>query len=221
MHTPSTNPDKVMARLVPFGGGFAPILALALSLLEIVPLRVGGPILVGLAMVTAAIVMALEPASRHLYRRGLGAGLMAVLIYDATRLPFVIAGDWPDFIPRIGDWLLDTDDVHWTIGYLWRYLGNGAGMGLAFAAALSLVGARIGAIRSGLVYGLMIWSGLITTLLVAPDGQAKMFQLTAATIALSAIGHVVYGTTLGVICDGHWKAAARTAADNAAVRATR
>ena len=165
----------LMVGLVFFGGGFTPIGSLALSLLELVPLHIGGPVLIGVAMVTAAIVIAFHPASRVLLVRGLLAGLVAVLVYDGTRLPFIILGSWPDFIPRIGDWLFDTDHVHWLVGYLWRYLGNGAGMGLAFMVVAPVAARRLGSVRFGLLYGVAIWSGLVATLLVAPDGQEKMF----------------------------------------------
>ncbi len=191
--------SETAVRAIGFIVGFTPITTLALSLLELVPLHVGGPFLVGPAMVVAAAVMAAVPRSQRLFARGFAFGLVAVLIYDATRLPFVLFDNWPDFIPKIGDWLLATDHVHWTIGYLWRYLGNGAGMGLAFTMVAPLVVPRFGAVRSAIVYGLMIWSGLITTLLMAPAGQEKLFPLTGATLALSLTGHIVYGGVLGLL----------------------
>ena len=190
-------------RMIGFVVGFAPITTLALALLEWVPLHVGGPFLVGPAMVLTGAVMLVDQAAEQLFTRGLASGLIAVLIYDGTRLPFVVLGDWPDFIPRIGDWLFEVDNVHWAVGYLWRYLGNGAGMGLAFTMIAPLIVPRFGAVRSAICYGLAIWSGLITTLLVAPNGEEKLFVLNAATLVLSLLGHIVYGSVLGLLYPWH------------------
>ncbi len=137
------------------------------------------------------------PDARPLVLRGLAAGLAAVLIYDGTRLPFVILGGWPDFIPRIGGWLLDDPDAHWSIGYLWRYLGNGAGMGLAFTVLAPRIVDRLDPRVAGIGFGVAVWTGLLTVLALSPNGQDKMFQLTPATFALSLLGHVVYGSVLG------------------------
>jgi hypothetical protein len=51
----------------------------------------------------------------------------------------------------------------------------------------------------GIVYGLAIWVCLLVTLVVAPEGQTLLFPLTAVTLVLSWIGHVVYGAVLGAM----------------------
>ena len=179
--------------------GFTPIAALALSITEILPLHVGAPILLG-----AAVSIGIGLASAHTaYVRqvgfGLLSGLVAVLKYDCTRLPFVLLGDWPDFIPEIGNWLFNNSGTHWSVGYLWRYLGNGAGMGMAFSITVPITRRWIDPRLSGLVFGLIVWTGLLTTLFVAPAGQEKLFFVTPATLLLSLTGHIVFGAILGAI----------------------
>ncbi len=177
--------------------GFTPIATLALSLLEVAPLRDAAPATITAATSFGLYLAVLVPDARPLVLRGLATGLAAVLIYDGTRLPFVILGGWPDFIPRIGGWLLDDPDAHWSIGYLWRYLGNGAGMGLAFTVLAPRIVDRLDPRVAGIGFGVAVWTGLLTVLALSPNGQDKMFQLTPATFALSLLGHVVYGSVLG------------------------
>ncbi|MBL4705752.1 MAG: hypothetical protein JKY54_14600, partial [Flavobacteriales bacterium] len=69
---------------------------------------------------------------KRLIARGWLAGIVAVLMYDISRIPFIYMG-WEDFIPGLGGWITGSDE-NFTVGYLWRYLGNGAGLGLGFAA---------------------------------------------------------------------------------------
>lgn len=185
-------------RLIYAAIGFTPIGALALSLVEVVPLHISAPLLLGLAAIAGATIAVVASNFRRPALLGLAAGVVAVTVYDCTRLPFAIWGGWPDFIPSIGAWLVNEPEAPWVIGYLWRYLGNGAGMGLAFVMIAPLV-PMLGQRRMGLIYGLLIWSGLLLTVLLSPNGQVKMFRLTPATLALSLLGHLVYGGVLGVI----------------------
>lgn len=183
--------------------GFSPIGVLALSVLDVTSLDAAGPPAIATAAATTIGLMVVFPGCRTIVGHGLAGGLVAVLVYDTTRLPFVVFGGWPDFIPKIGVWLLDDGDAHWSIGYLWRYLGNGAGMGLAFWAIEPAVARLVGRQRGGVLYGVAIWSGLMLTISIAPDGQAKLFPLTVATLVLSLIGHLVYGGVLGRLAVSH------------------
>ncbi len=177
--------------------GAIPIVSLALAVFELVPLHLSGPSLVSTGVAAVVVILGLAPETGWHVVRGYLAGLIAVLVYDSTRMPFVVIGGWPDFIPKIGVWLLDSPEAHWSIGYLWRYLGNGAGMGLTFAMLAPLTDRWLDRRIAAIGYGVFIWSGLVMTLLAAPDGQAKLFRLTEATIALSLTGHLVYGFVLG------------------------
>ncbi len=179
--------------------GAVPIVALALSLLELVPLHISGPSLVGSVVVSGLALSVLEPRIARHALRGWGAGFVAVLVYDCTRMPFIIFGGWPDFIPKIGAWLLDAPSAHWLLGYGWRYLGNGAGMGLTFSMLVLCTDRWIDRRAAGVAYGVAIWAGLVATLLSSPDGESKMFDLNPTTIAASLTGHLVYGAVLGLI----------------------
>lgn len=182
--------------------GFTPILALALSLTGAAPLHLGAPILLGAALLTGGCLAVSNSWCRPAVMDGLGAGLLAVLIYDGTRLPFVLLGRWPDFIPKIGVWLLRNPDTHWTVGYTWRYLGNGAGMGLAFMMLAPYTRRWIDPRAAGVAFGLFVWSGLLTTWALTPNSAEQLFALTPAAFALSLMGHIVYGTVLG-LCWAH------------------
>jgi hypothetical protein len=115
-----------------FMAGMAPISALALAIFGLWSLPVGTVLLVLPAVVGSVAVGLLYPAAGRLASQGFGLGLLAVTVYDGTRLPFILTGLWGDFIPKIGGWLLSQPEPNWLLGYLWRYLGNGGGMGMAF-----------------------------------------------------------------------------------------
>ncbi len=72
-------------------------------------------------------------------------------------------------------------------------------MGLAFVMLSPIVTRRRPTPAIGVIYGVMIWSGLLTTVLISPNGQSKMFSLTPATLALSLVGHLIYGGVLGAL----------------------
>jgi hypothetical protein len=153
-------------------------------------------------MVIALGIMVGDSVEGRWAIHGAVAGLVAVFAYDAVRMPLVWRGVWPDFIPRIGGWVTGSTE-NAAVGYAWRYLGDGAGIGLAYFAFCGLVMAK----RPGLVtrcpimlsigYGVFIWSGLIASVAVPPRGQAMLFALTPTSVALSLLGHLIYGSVLG------------------------
>jgi len=154
------------------------------------------------AVVFAIILGVLSPRQGWYALEGLAAGLIAVLVYDLVRWTFVGFGWWGDFIPNIGGWLNGTGRPDWLLGYAFRWLGDGGGMGIAFmVAARSLVSrpARRAAVALGIAYGLAIWTCLLITLIVSPEGQTLLFPLTGVTLLLSWLGHVVYGAVLGTV----------------------
>lgn len=186
-------------RLAYFCAGFSPIGALCLAAFGLLPLPVGAALMVGPAFGAA---VALAVPSPSLPARGWGLGILAVFVYDLIcRLPFVAMGVWHDFIPKIGDHLLVREGVHWSVGYLWRYLGNGGGMGLAFFAvyplALRIIGRRFHPVTLGIAYGIVIYCCLLATLFLSPHGQEYLFVPTPQTAYLGFLGHVVFGAVLG------------------------
>jgi hypothetical protein len=184
--------------------GFVPIGALCLALFGAVPLHLSARLVVPPAAAGAIALGLRFPRWGRVAWRGFLAGVVATAAYDATRLSLVWAGVWPDFIPPIGRLALADPGAHPFWGYLWRFVGNGGGMGLAFA-----MGPRRDA-RSGMAYGMAICFCLYGTLLLAPGAQERLFPLSVATALAAAVGHLDYGAVLGWLA-GRWvrKPAAR------------
>jgi hypothetical protein len=153
-----------------------------------------------LVLPAAALGIALAlcfPSYGRLAAEGFGLALAAVLLYDATRLPWILTGVWHDFIPNIGALLLERAEGHQALGYTWRWLGNGGGMGMAFYMGYPLVARRVGVRTAGVIYGVLVWLCLLGTLVLAPHGQKLLFHLTPETLTFSLVGHLVFGGALG------------------------
>jgi len=181
--------------------GFAPISALAAAIFfgeESFVTTVTVLVLPGVAVL--AELVWLKPNYRSIAISGFVFGLIAVTVYDLFRLPFALAGLWHDFIPRLGYWLIGDHMAHPAIGYLYRYIGDGGGMGMAFVAIYPLL-RKLGAntVLNGIIYGVAIWLCLIATLIVAPRGQVMLFKLTPLSFTLSLCGHLIYGAVLGLL----------------------
>ncbi|HEX9068301.1 MAG TPA: hypothetical protein VF807_05995 [Ktedonobacterales bacterium] len=182
-----------------FAIGFAPITALAISLMGFLPLWISAWVVVVPAAGLGVLLGIRFPRYGTLALKGFGIGIIAVTLYDGMRAPFIALGIWGDFIPNIGGWLLNTPHPSWLMGYLYRYLGDGGGMGMAFTVGYSLLRPRLRCWLAAIGYGLAIWGCLMLTLLLAPNGQESMFRLTPTSFTLSLLGHVVYGATIGVV----------------------
>jgi hypothetical protein len=182
--------------------GFTPIAALALTIGGLWSLQVGSLVLIAPGAIAAVVLGMYFPRHGRYAAEGLAAGLVAVLVYDVVRWTFVGLGWWGDFIPNIGGWLNGTGEPDWLLGYGFRWLGDGGGMGLAFMVMARTFMPRLtraASIALGVAYGLSIWLCLLVTLIVSPEGQLMLFPLTAVTLLLSWIGHVVYGAVLGAL----------------------
>lgn len=128
--------------------------------------------------------------------RGWISGVAAVLLYDLSRLPFILAG-WADFIPHISSWLSDSNEHSFVIGYAWRYIGNGGGLGIVFFLAADYFNWKKYAVSSGVTFGLLIFSGLVALLVAFPDAQDLMFEITPVSFFGGLTGHIVYGWAIG------------------------
>lgn len=193
-------PKACSAALAIAAAGFAPITALSVAVFGIAQLPLAALALIPPAIVVLVAVLVFSPQYREASLRGFVFGLVAVTAYDAFRLPFMVSGIWHDFIPRIGMWLLGDGRLHPIVGYAYRYIGDGGGMGLTFAVLYPLISPRrLGAVVAGVVYGVMIWACLMGTLLLAPHGQEMMFVLTPLSTTLSLGGHLIYGGVLGFL----------------------
>ncbi|MGE7389934.1 DUF6789 family protein [Streptomyces sp. NPDC004126] len=180
-----------------FCTGTLPVLAIPLTLGGLIVLHTAADaVIVPLWSAALLLLWRSTPVARAA-RSGFVSGLIAVTAYDMLRLPVIHLGGWPDFIPRLGQWITASDRPNAAVGYAWRYIGDGGGIGMAFALFCLVGGIRRRLVACGLAYGVFVWSGLISTLLLVPHGQQLLFRLTPATLAVSLAGHLIYGSTLG------------------------
>ena len=172
--------------------GFVPVTLIAISTFDIFGLRdLATHILVPVVLAVGLLVCR-QRHQQTLIGRALLAGMAATALYDLFRFSFLWLGLMDtDPIPHIGSAL--GLEPAWVFGYLWRYLGNGGGLAIAFAA----LGIR--GVRHGVVYGLFVCGGLLATLVVSPHAQEVLFPLTPITIVMATIGHMIYGAVLGTL----------------------
>ena len=186
-----TDRDEAPARLVLIPAGFLPVTLIAAAAFGVAGLRELATYLLVPALALVAAVLVWRPSWTSVALRALAAGIVATALYDSYRGSFIALGLMQDPIPHIG--LALHLDPAWVFGYLWRYLGNGGGMAVAFFA----LGFR--GVRTGIVYGLFVCSGLLFVLVFAPYGQEMLFPLTTTTVVMAVGGHIIYGAALGWI----------------------
>ncbi|MGH3924551.1 MAG: hypothetical protein ACRDTT_17110 [Pseudonocardiaceae bacterium] len=177
-------------RLVLAGAGFVPVSLVAVSCFGLFGLRDMALYVLLPALLLTAVCLARWRPSRDIVAQGLLAGLVATAMFDLLRFGFLWLGlTEGDPIPHIGEAL--RLQPAWLAGYVWRYLGNGTGLAVAFVA-LGLRG-----MRTGVLYGLFVCAGLLVTLLVSPLGEELLYPLSAPSIVMFTGGHLVYGAVLG------------------------
>jgi len=208
---PAAVPDaRTMLRVsVLLAAGAAPVLSISLYVFGLMPMTIAAACLV-FPLAALAIILVIKGSPEAAWAaRGFAAGLLAVTAYDTARLPLVWLNVWPDFIPRLGGWLIDSTTPNAPLGYLWRYVGDGGGIGVAFFVSCGVLiqffpGLIIShPVRLATCYGIFVWTGLIATIAVAPRGEQLLFALTPASLGLSLLGHLIYGSVLGVSLRRH------------------
>ncbi|MDD7917167.1 hypothetical protein [Actinomycetospora callitridis] len=192
-----------------------PLLAISAHVFGIAPMNVtAGLLVVPLTLVTLLLGVFSPSGEERLLLSGAMWGVLATLVYDAVRLDTVyLLGWWGDFIPRVGTWILGSGSaagpgspvVGAVVGYLWRYVGDGGGIGVAFFVLVAATGLRRWGARATVAASVTfavfpVWTGLVATVALAPRGQQQMFPLTPATVLLSLVGHLVFGLVLGLGC---------------------
>lgn len=192
-----------------------PLLAISAHVFGIAPMNVtAGLVVVPLTLVTLLLGVFSPSGEERLLLSGAMWGVLATLVYDAVRLDTVyLLGWWGDFIPRVGTWILGSGSaadagspvVGAVVGYLWRYVGDGGGIGVAFFVLVAATGLRRWGARATVAASVTfavfpVWTGLVATVALAPRGQQQMFPLTPATVLLSLVGHLVFGLVLGLGC---------------------
>jgi hypothetical protein len=188
------------------------LLAISGEVLGVVSLRTVSELFLFPLLGILAVLVVFRP--NHLDRiafAGFAWGLVACAGYDFFRLPNVYVFHlWGDFFGRIGGWATGTSS-NYLAGYLWRYLGDGAGIGVVVFIQAAVIGVSSWPRRQ--VVGLTVafavfpvWAGLVLTDALAPTGRA-LFPLNATTLVLSLAGHLIFGAILGY---GLWVSQDRT-----------
>lgn len=209
---PSTRPEididqvtDVGARLACAACGASPILSLSAAYAGFVRL----PLLLGLIVIPAYLAVAvlgflLRDVGRAAFT-GFVAGVVAVLLYDCTRLALSYSQGGADPIPHIGVMLVGSD-APWWLGYLWRTFGNGAGLGIVYGV---LMPRKWWGPKTGLGYASCVGLGMILVLWIFPQSQTQLFKLTWQTFVNSCLGHATYGLTLGYFARAYARKTAR------------
>ena len=192
-----------------------PLLAISGEVFGVVSLRaVSTWFLVPLLGVLAVLVIFKPAGIDRTAMAGFAWGVVACAGYDLFRLPSVYVFHlWGDFFGRIGGWATGTSS-NYLAGYLWRYLGDGAGIGIVVFLHAAVIGVsswpRRRVIGVTIAFAVCpVWAGLVLTDWLAPAGRA-LFPLNATTLALSLAGHLIYGAILG---SGLWASQHRAGQD--------
>jgi hypothetical protein len=179
-----------------------PLLAVSGEVFGVVSLRtVSGEFLFPLIAVLAVLVVLKPDGIDRIAFAGFAWGLAACAGYDSFRLPTVyVFRLWGDFFGRIGGWATGTR-TDYLAGYLWRYVGDGAGIGVVVFVLAAALGAASWPRRHVVGFTVAfavcpVWAGLVLTDALAPASRA-LFPLNATTLMLSLAGHLIYGTILG------------------------
>jgi hypothetical protein len=185
-----------------------PLLAISAHVFGLITMNWSAALLV---VPLAATIVALSVFDPHpedkVILHGFVWGMVACALYDIFRLDTVyMLGWWADFIPTMGTWIIGdgaSKSAGAWVGYLWRYLGDGGGIGVTFFVGAAFLGLHhrppkqvVGAAVAFAVFP--VWAGLIATVALAPRGQSMMFPLTPTTVTLSLIGHLIFGLIMGL-----------------------
>jgi hypothetical protein len=179
-----------------------PVLSISAHVFGVAPIHWAASRIVLPIQLMALILVLTRAPEATVVKRGAVAGLIAVAVYDCTRLPFVLFGLWSDFIPRVGGWVVVNEGLpalHAALGYTWRYLGNGLGIGVFFFLTCSVLRVRRHFVPLAVGYGVFVWSGLMATVILPAHGQELLFTVTPLSVTVSLTGHLVYGLVLGLI----------------------
>ena len=130
---------------------------------------------------------------------GAAGGILAAIIYDLYRVPFVMNG-YPLFkvFPEFGKMLLGADEPNWLVQLLgWTYhFSNGAALGIMFTAMIGRANRRV------LFWGATAWAVVVEILLLLTPYRDffKIHMPFQTFLFLTGTAHVIFGITLGWWC---------------------
>ncbi|BBY19691.1 hypothetical protein MLIT_52830 [Mycolicibacterium litorale] len=183
-----------------------PILGISVDVFGLVPQATTSVVIIALAAALATVVAFAPHRIDMIVGRGLIAGMVACIVYDGARLFAVhVLGLMDDFIPVMGSWVTGEPDTTGSaaVGYVWRYIGDGGGLGVAFFVVAFALGidrwSNVKAVGAAVAFAVFpTWAGLIATVALAPRGEDMMFPLTPATVTITLVGHLIFGFMLGL-----------------------
>lgn len=188
-----------------------PLLSISAHVFGLLSMQLSAALLVIPLATALATLTVFDPhPGDRVIAHGVVWGVVACAVYDVFRLDTVyLLGLWGDFIPTMGTWITGhPDDLLGgaVVGYLWRYIGDGGGIGLTFFVVASVCGlqrcSRVQVVLAAVGFAVApVWAGLVGTVALAPRGEELMFPLTPTTVSLSLIGHLIFGVVLGL---GFW-----------------
>lgn len=183
-----------------------PILGISADVFGLVAQSTTSVVLIVLTAVLGAVVVFAPHRIDMIVGRGLLAGMVACIVYDGARLFAVhVLGLMGDFIPVMGSWVTGEPDTTGSaaIGYVWRYIGDGGGLGVAFFVVAYALGVDrwkgVYAVAASVAFAVCpTWAGLMATVALAPRGEEMMFPLNPATVTITLVGHLIFGLVLGL-----------------------
>jgi hypothetical protein len=89
------------------------------------------------------------------------------------------------------------------VGYIWRYVGDAGGLGVAFFVVAFALGIdrwkSVYAVLASVAFAVFpTWAGLMATVALLPRGEEMMFDLNVATVIITLVGHLIFGLVLGL-----------------------
>jgi hypothetical protein len=183
-----------------------PILAISGEVFGLVSQATVTMVTITLVAVLATLIAFAPHRIDMIVGRGLIAGMVACIVYDAARLFAVhVLGLMGDFIVVMGSFVTGEPDTTGSaaVGYVYRYLGDAGGLGVAFFVVAYAIGIdrwkNVHAVLAAVAFGVFpTWAGLMATVALAPHGEERMFPLTTATVIITLLGHVIFGLFLGL-----------------------
>ncbi|MFI5510369.1 hypothetical protein ACIA48_23130 [Mycobacterium sp. NPDC051804] len=183
-----------------------PILAISGEVFGLVSQATVTMVTITLVAVLATLIAFAPHRIDMIVGRGLIAGMVACIVYDAARLFAVhVLGLMGDFIPVMGSFVTGEPDTAGAaaIGYVYRYLGDAGGLGVAFFVVAYAIGIdrwkNVYAVLAAIAFGVFpTWAGLMATVALSPHGEERMFPLNTATVIITLLGHVIFGLFLGL-----------------------
>ena len=183
-----------------------PILGISVDVSGLVSQGTTSVAVIVLTAVLGTLVVFAPHRTDMIIGRGLMAGMVACIVYDGARLFAVhVLGLMGDFIPVMGSFVTGEPDTTGSaaVGYVWRYIGDAGGLGVAFFVVAFALGIdrwkNVYAVLASVAFAVFpTWAGLMATVALLPRGEEMMFPLNLATVTITLVGHLIFGLVLGL-----------------------